>query len=151
MLIMFFSAYFFQPTFLHMAPPLLSFVVNHDDISEKHLESLHYVMTAAAPTGPTLYQQFHKKAPGVILREGLFVLLSFVLLSFVLLSFVLFTFIGIPFICIAFICITSICITSICITFYNYFHFGILTLLTEQTSILMGQSESTTYRQGKKS
>jgi hypothetical protein len=54
-----------------MAPPLLSFVVNHDDISAKHLEPLQYVMTAAAPTGPTLYQQFHQKAPNVILREGL--------------------------------------------------------------------------------
>ena len=55
---------------MHVAPPLLSFCVNHHDVTEKHFESLNYVLTAAAPTGPALYQQFRKKAPNVILREG---------------------------------------------------------------------------------
>ena len=55
---------------MHLAPPLLSFCVNQADVTEKHFESLNYVMTAAAPTGPVLYQMFKKKAPNVILREG---------------------------------------------------------------------------------
>ena len=48
--------------------------MNQPDLTDEHFDSLSYVMTAAAPTGPALYQMFKKRAPNVILREGIFLL-----------------------------------------------------------------------------
>ena len=32
-----------QPTFLHLAPPLVSFLANNDDVTEEHLKCLKHV------------------------------------------------------------------------------------------------------------
>jgi hypothetical protein len=61
----------YKPTFLHLAPPLLAFCADHDGVTQEALQSIHHVMTAAAPTGPTLLRRFKKKAPDVIVKEGL--------------------------------------------------------------------------------
>lgn len=60
----------YRPTFLHLAPPLLAFCADHDGVKPEVLKGLHHVLTAAAPTGPTLLRRFKKKAPGVIVKEG---------------------------------------------------------------------------------
>ncbi len=69
-----FSIYFFlpsQPTFLHLAPPLVSFLANNDSVTADHLSSLEHIVAAAAPSGPSLIAAFKAKAPkGVVYREG---------------------------------------------------------------------------------
>lgn len=60
----------YRPSFLHLAPPLLAFCADHEDVTPKLLEPLHHIMTAAAPTGPALLRRFKKKAPSVIVKEG---------------------------------------------------------------------------------
>lgn len=73
----------YRPTFLHVAPPLVGFLVGHPAVTPEHLASLRQVpgvsMTcftmrqifcAAAPAGPALIEQWGKKAPGVRFREG---------------------------------------------------------------------------------
>jgi acyl-CoA synthetase (AMP-forming)/AMP-acid ligase II len=61
----------FKPTFLHLAPPLLAFCADHDGVTREALQSIHHVLTGAAPTGPTLLQRLKEKAPNVIVKEGL--------------------------------------------------------------------------------
>jgi len=60
----------YKPTFLHLAPPLLAFCADNAGVKAESLERLHHIMTAAAPSGPTLLRRFKKKAPSVILKEG---------------------------------------------------------------------------------
>ena len=49
---------------------LLGFCADNAGVKVESLERLHHIMTAAAPTGPTLLRRFKKKAPSVILKEG---------------------------------------------------------------------------------
>jgi len=60
----------YKPTFLHLAPPLLAFLAMHAGVKAHHLESLRYVLVAAAPVNPSLIRAFLEKAPHVELREG---------------------------------------------------------------------------------
>ena len=60
----------YRPTTLHLAPPLVSFLVNHPRVTQDHLASLRDVLVAAAPTGQTLIDLFLKKFPHVRFREG---------------------------------------------------------------------------------
>ena len=60
----------YQPTFLHLAPPLLAFCADNSGVRPEVLQGVHHVMTAAAPTGPTLLRRFKEKAPNVITKEG---------------------------------------------------------------------------------
>ena len=63
--------HFLQPTFLHLAPPLVSFLASHDSVSPSTLSSLEHVVVAAAPSGPELIRKFKSRAPeGVVYREG---------------------------------------------------------------------------------
>ena len=60
----------YRPTTLHLAPPLVSFLVNHPQVTQDHMASLRDVLVAAAPTGQTLIDLFLKKFPHVRFREG---------------------------------------------------------------------------------
>ena len=60
----------YQPTFLHLAPPLLSFLTLHAGVKPHHLESLRYVLVGAAPVVPSMIRMFMEKAPHVEFREG---------------------------------------------------------------------------------
>lgn len=60
----------YKPTFLHLAPPLLAFLAMHGGVKAHHLESLRYILVAAAPVVPSLIRSFLEKAPHVELREG---------------------------------------------------------------------------------
>ena len=59
-----------KPTFLHLAPPLVSFLATNPAVKSEHLSSLHHVAVAAAPSGPELIKKFKSKAPNIIYREG---------------------------------------------------------------------------------
>jgi len=59
-----------RPTFLHVAPPLVGFLVAHPAVTPEHLASLRQIFCAAAPAGPALIEQWGRKAPGVRFREG---------------------------------------------------------------------------------
>jgi len=59
-----------KPTVLQLPPPLISFLADHPSVTQKHLESLRYVMVGAAPVGKALEQRWQAKAQGVPLREG---------------------------------------------------------------------------------
>ena len=59
----------YKPTFMHFAPPLLSFCANNPKVELKHLEMVKSVMVGAAPVGETLVENFKRKAPNVLLRE----------------------------------------------------------------------------------
>jgi len=60
-----------KPTFLHLVPPLASFLANHPLITTEHLSSLRQINVGAAPSGPTLIKQFYKKAPSYVMyKEG---------------------------------------------------------------------------------
>jgi len=59
----------YKPTFMHFAPPLLSFCANNPKVEPKHLETVKYVMVGAAPVGETLVDDFTRKAPSVRFRE----------------------------------------------------------------------------------
>eukprot|EP00092_Neocalanus_flemingeri_P033577 GFUD01036502.1.p1 GENE.GFUD01036502.1~~GFUD01036502.1.p1 ORF type:complete len:613 (-),score=133.24 GFUD01036502.1:90-1928(-) len=60
----------YKPTFLHLAPPLLAFLAMHPGVKPHHLESLRYILVAAAPVVPSLIRSFMEKATHVELREG---------------------------------------------------------------------------------
>ena len=60
----------YKPNFLHLAPPLLGFCADNDGVTKEALKNVHHVMTAAAPTGPTLLRRFKQKAPTVLVKEG---------------------------------------------------------------------------------
>ena len=76
-----------RPTFLHVVPPLLSFLAHSPLVTPEHLASLRQVElglypldcsssnlqvnTGAAPCGPTLLAQLYEKAPSyTIIKEG---------------------------------------------------------------------------------
>ena len=60
-----------RPTFLHLVPPLASFLANHPVITPEHLSSLRQINVGAAPSGPELIRQFYKKAPSYVMyKEG---------------------------------------------------------------------------------
>ena len=61
----------YKPSFLHLAPPLLAFCADNAMVKAEALQRLHHVMTAAAPTGPTLLKRFKEKAPSVFVKEGI--------------------------------------------------------------------------------
>merc|ERR1712106_757709 len=50
-----------KPTFLHLVPPLASFLSNNPMVTTDHLASLRQVNVGAAPSGPALITQFYKK------------------------------------------------------------------------------------------
>lgn len=60
----------YKPTFLHLAPPLVSFVASCPDISREDLEQVEHIVAAAAPSGPSLIEKFKRKAPNCVYREG---------------------------------------------------------------------------------
>ncbi len=61
----------YKPTFLHLAPPLVSFVADSPLVGEEALSRLEHIVVAAAPSGPSLIAAFKAKAPkGVVYREG---------------------------------------------------------------------------------
>ena len=60
----------YHPTFLHLAPPLVSFVASHPDLSVDDLSSLDHIVAAAAPSGPELIKKFKARAPNAVYREG---------------------------------------------------------------------------------
>ena len=60
----------YKPTFLHIAPPILSFLTTNPGVKEYHLESLRYILVGAAPVAPSLIQRFKEKAPHVEFKEG---------------------------------------------------------------------------------
>jgi len=60
----------YSPTFLHVVPPLVSFLANHPAVKPQHLSSLRQVSCGAAPCGEALIRQFNQKAPRVLFREG---------------------------------------------------------------------------------
>ena len=60
-----------RPTFLHLVPPLVSFLANHPLVTPQHLQSLRQVNVGAAPSGPSLIEQFYKKAASYTMyKEG---------------------------------------------------------------------------------
>jgi len=60
-----------KPTFLHLVPPLASFLANSPLVTREHLTSLRQVNVGAAPSGPQLIEQFYKKAPKYVMyKEG---------------------------------------------------------------------------------
>ena len=65
-----FNLFLFQPTILHLTPPLVSFLTTHPEVNQKHLESVHHILPAAAPVGAALIQQFKIRFPGITVREG---------------------------------------------------------------------------------
>ena len=62
---------------MHLAPPLVSYLANHKDIKPEHLESVKYIVVAAAPFGEALAEKFLEKAPHVVFREGIFRFFNF--------------------------------------------------------------------------
>lgn len=60
----------YQPTFMHLAPPLVGFCASNPKVEQKHLESIKHIMVGAAPVGETLINEFKLKAPNVHFREG---------------------------------------------------------------------------------
>ena len=62
----------FQPTFLHLAPPVVSFLANSEKVKPEHLGSIKSIFVAAAPFGEAVAQKFLEKAPHVVFREGRF-------------------------------------------------------------------------------
>jgi len=64
--------FIFQPTWLNMVPPLVSFLATHPMVKSQHLASVVAVTGGAAPFGPALIEKFKEKcAPHEIqFREG---------------------------------------------------------------------------------
>ena len=60
-----------KPSFLHLVPPLVSFLASSPLVQPDHLRSLRQINTGAAPAGPQLISQFYEKAPAyTMLKEG---------------------------------------------------------------------------------
>jgi acyl-CoA synthetase (AMP-forming)/AMP-acid ligase II len=60
-----------RPTFLHLVPPLASFLANSPLVTREHLASLRQLLVGAAPSGPQLIEQFYRKAPKYVMyKEG---------------------------------------------------------------------------------
>jgi len=60
----------YKPTFLHIAPPLLSFLTNNAAVKPRHLQPLKYILVGAAPVSQSHIRAFKEKAPHVEFREG---------------------------------------------------------------------------------
>ena len=60
----------FQPTLLHLAPPVVSFLANSEMVKPEHLDSIKTIFFGAAPCGEAIVNKFLDKAPQVKLREG---------------------------------------------------------------------------------
>lgn len=60
-----------QPTFLALAPPLLSFLAESPKVTAADLECVRYVSVAAAPVGAALKAKIRAKMPNLLIREGL--------------------------------------------------------------------------------
>ena len=60
-----------KPSFLHLVPPLVSFLASSPLVQPDHLRSLRQINTGAAPAGPRLISQLYEKAPAyTMLKEG---------------------------------------------------------------------------------
>merc|ERR1719483_129002 len=51
----------YQPTVLHLVPPLVSFLATNSVVKSSHLSSVKVVTGGAAPFGPSLIEQFMEK------------------------------------------------------------------------------------------
>jgi len=62
----------YRPTWLHLVPPLVSFMVGHPDVKVDDLSSVKYIRSAAAPLSPNLAQQLMNKIgnPNTKLQES---------------------------------------------------------------------------------
>ncbi|TRY77011.1 hypothetical protein TCAL_06363 [Tigriopus californicus] len=62
----------YKPTFLHLVPPLVSFLSTNPAVKAQHLASLEAVIGGAAPFGPALIEKLMEKCkPNVVnFREG---------------------------------------------------------------------------------
>ena len=73
-MLLFFQIYRFnfQPTYLALVPPLISFLATHPMVKSSMLESVRAVTGGAAPFGPALIENFKKKCEphDVEFREG---------------------------------------------------------------------------------
>merc|ERR1719427_727706 len=60
-----------RPTFLHIVPPIFSFLATSPALTSQDLRSLRQVNTGAAPVGQELIRKFEERAGvGVLYREG---------------------------------------------------------------------------------
>jgi len=59
-----------RPTFLHIAPPVVSFLANRPQVTPDHLKSIREVLVAAAPFGEALAKKYLEKAPHAIFKEA---------------------------------------------------------------------------------
>ncbi|KAG5680265.1 hypothetical protein PVAND_009784 [Polypedilum vanderplanki] len=55
---------------LYLVPPIILFLTHFDKVSPKHMESIKYVMSGAAPLGKNDAEQFLKKAPNAQFFQG---------------------------------------------------------------------------------
>ena len=62
----------FQPTWLNLVPPLVSFLSTHPMVKSEYLQCVKAVTGGAAPFGPALIENFKKKCEpnDVKFREG---------------------------------------------------------------------------------
>ena len=62
---------YFQPTYLHLVPPLVSFVASNPTVKRDGLKNIHTVVCGGAPSGPVLINRFLEKADKYIFfQEG---------------------------------------------------------------------------------
>jgi len=60
-----------KPSFLHLVPPVVSFLASSPLVTKEHLAGLREVICGAAPCGASLISQFMKKAPeSLLFKEG---------------------------------------------------------------------------------
>ena len=59
-----------RPTFLHIAPPMVSFLATRPEVTPDHLSSVSEVLVAAAPFGEALAKKYLEKAPHTIFKEA---------------------------------------------------------------------------------
>ena len=55
---------------MHVAPPLLAFLVASPAVTPQLVGDMRDVLAAAAPVGVSLIEKFKEKAPNVVVREG---------------------------------------------------------------------------------
>ena len=60
----------FQSNFLHVAPPLLGFLIASPAADPALFGEMRDILAAAAPVGVSLIEKFKQKAPNVVVREG---------------------------------------------------------------------------------
>merc|ERR1719468_1245219 len=60
----------YRPAFLHVVPPLVSFLANNPNVTSEDLSSLREINCGAAPCGSALQSSFMAKAPRVSFKEG---------------------------------------------------------------------------------